>query len=61
VAAAYDSEVMGTGTFPDNAPLAVAGDWFCGSKVSDESQETFYVLCDKGDPGMEAVSFTWGV
>jgi hypothetical protein len=61
VAAAYDSEVMGAGTFPDNAPLAVADDWFCGSKVSDESQETFAVLCDKGNPGMEAVSFTWGV
>lgn len=61
VAAAYDAEVMGAANFPDNAPLAVAGDWLCASKVSDQSQETFDVLCDKGDPRMEAVSFTWGV
>ena len=61
VATAYDAKVIGGGTFPENAPLAVAGDWLCASKVSAESQETFDVLCDKGDPSLEAVTFTWGV
>lgn len=61
VAAAYDAEVMGAGTFPGGSPLAVAGGWSCGSNVSDDSNETFSVLCDRGNPRSEAVSFTWGV
>lgn len=61
VADAYDTKVMGAGNFPDNASLAVADGWSCGSRVSDESEESFYVTCDRGDSRIEAVTFTWGV
>lgn len=61
VAAAYDSAVIEAGHFPDDASLAVADGWFCGSTSAAESEETFEVLCDKGDRRTEAVTFTWGV
>ena len=61
VAAAYDAELMESGTFPGSEPLDVGDGWFCDSEPSAGSQETFDVLCDKGDPTMEAVTFTWGV
>lgn len=63
VAAAYDAELMESGTLPGSEPLDVGGGWSCYSETSDQSEETFYfdVLCDKGDPRMAAVNFTWGV
>ena len=61
VAAAYDAEVMGAGSFPDDGTVAVAGGWSCRSAPSMDSEETFEVLCDKGDPRIEAVTFSWGV
>ena len=61
VAEAYDSKVMGAGHFPDNASLDVGDGWFCGSRVSGESEESFSVTCDKGDSEIEAVIFAWGV
>ncbi len=61
VAAGYDAQVMGTGEFPDHASLEVGDGWRCGSTVSGEPGESFSVLCDRGDPRMEAVSFSWGV
>lgn len=61
VAAAYDSAIMGAGDFPDGAVLAVADAWSCTSTVAEESEESFSVLCDRGDPRKEAVSFSWGV
>ena len=61
VAAAYDAELTQSGNFPGSQPLAVADGWSCSSEPSAVSQETFEVLCDKGDPAMEAVTFIWGV
>lgn len=61
VAGAYDSAVMEAGNFPDDASLAVADGWFCGSRSAGEWEETFDVLCDKGDRTRQAVTFTWGV
>lgn len=61
VAEAYDSKIMGAGNFPGNASLDVGDGWFCGSRVSGESEEIFSVTCDKGDSEIEAVTFAWGV